>query len=461
MAKFGKFLTVFAFLVTSLFGIVAVAQPPQGEAVSETKDRENTEANSDDRQSVNPEAASKTENNPTLESTHIQTGKFTPQIDGQNAELSFFRVHEGQLIAGVSPISSDEVQDENAGTVRGYIQFYNLDLDLVKQFQLPFAPTALDIDQSGNLFVGGVGKAVKLSRQGEIIAGCQSPNMMGVDLEQLKRDRRQVLLAQRKELQDIWQGYVDGMKEQISEIKEGIDAGKALSEDDSRKLKTLESRRDSFLNAIEEANVITDAEVQTSIEQATRITAMTITPRDLFLVTNARAGSSYEVYRFDHNFEQPQRVLQGLRGCCRQLDIHAVGDNFAVAENTKFNIAVYDRDGEELNRFGEHVRVQKQGFSSCCNPMNVLCCENGDYLTAESGVGKIKRFNARGEIIGYVGEAKIGPGCKSVALGFDPKLDRYFVQHQDSNEICILNRRASLDRATGEKPENKEAGQNE
>lgn len=461
MAKFGKFLTVFAFLVTSLFGIVAVAQQPQSEVVSETKDRENTEANSDDRQPVNPEVASKTENNPPLESTHIQTGKFTPQIDGQSAELSFFRVHEGQLIVALSPVSGSEVEGENAGTAPGYIQIYNLDLDLVNQFQLAFAPTAFDVDQSGNLFVGGTGQVIKLSRQGEIIASCESPNLIGVDMEEFKRERKQKLVTQLKARKKSWREYLEGVKKQLAEIKEAMDAGKSLSEDDKRRLKMLESECDTFSKMLESSDEVTDATVEATIRFSSRITAIAITTNDLFVATYAQSGSGYEVYRFDHNFEQPKRVLEGLRGCCGQMDIHAFGEKFAVAENTKFNVAVYDRDGEEMNRFGENVRVQKQGFSSCCNPMNVLCCENGDYLTSESSVGKIKRFNVHGELIGYVGDAKIGAGCKRVALGFDPKLDRYFVQHQDTNEICILNRRTNLERAAGEKPENQKAGQNE
>ena len=70
--------------------------------------------------------------------------------------------------------------------------------------------------------------------------------------------------------------------------------------------------------------------------------------------------------------------------------------------------------------------------------MNVRCCDNGDILTAESSIGTIKRFSKDGELLGVVGKAKIGGGCKHVALGFDARRDRYYMMNIDKDHICVL-----------------------
>jgi hypothetical protein len=70
--------------------------------------------------------------------------------------------------------------------------------------------------------------------------------------------------------------------------------------------------------------------------------------------------------------------------------------------------------------------------------MNIRCCDNGDVLTAESSIGTIKRFDAAGNLIATIGKAKIGGGCKHVALGHDPTLDRYYMMYEDEAAICVL-----------------------
>jgi hypothetical protein len=70
--------------------------------------------------------------------------------------------------------------------------------------------------------------------------------------------------------------------------------------------------------------------------------------------------------------------------------------------------------------------------------MNVWVYGNGDVLTAESSIGTLKRFSPEGKLLGVIGRARIGGGCKHVAIGFDPVRDRYYVQYQDRNHICVL-----------------------
>jgi hypothetical protein len=146
----------------------------------------------------------------------------------------------------------------------------------------------------------------------------------------------------------------------------------------------------------------------------------------------------YEVWRTSSTFEKSGRVIDGLRGCCGQMDIITKGDKILTAENTKFQVGFYDLTGAKLTSFGKRHSEDENGFGSCCNPMNVLCCSNGDIITAESSIGHIKRFSDKGDLLAVIGRARIGGGCKHVALGHDEKRDRYYVQYQDMNHICIM-----------------------
>ncbi|MFY7878078.1 MAG: hypothetical protein ACOVQM_21655, partial [Pirellula sp.] len=114
--------------------------------------------------------------------------------------------------------------------------------------------------------------------------------------------------------------------------------------------------------------------------------------------------------------------------------------------------AVYDRDGKAVSHFGERATNKPEGFGSCCNPMNVRCCENGDVLTAESSIGHIKRFSSKGEFLGFVGTAPIGGGCKHVAIAHDTVSDRYFMFNQDRSCISVL---VPIDKLEGETDDEK------
>ncbi len=133
-----------------------------------------------------------------------------------------------------------------------------------------------------------------------------------------------------------------------------------------------------------------------------------------------------------------EKIVEDLGGCCGQMDIQASKDNLLVAENGKFQVGIYDRDGEMTKSFGKRDRKSPEGFGSCCNPMNVRCCADGTILTAESSIGDIKRFSPEGKMVGYIGRAKIAGGCKHVALEFDAARNRYYMQHQDKGHICVL-----------------------
>jgi hypothetical protein len=59
-------------------------------------------------------------------------------------------------------------------------------------------------------------------------------------------------------------------------------------------------------------------------------------------------------------------------------------------------------------------------------------------VTAESSIGRLKRFSPDGELLSIIGRARIGGGCKHVSIGHDESRNRFYVQYEDANHICVM-----------------------
>lgn len=379
-------------------------------------------------------ATTKSKDDDAFTSTHKQTAIFVPQIDGEDAKLNTFRIREdGMIVVCVAP--RDVIADD--AETRGFIQVYSDEFELTEEFPLPFNPYSLDLDASGNMFVAGDGQIARVSREGEIEKTVQSPTLVGLDMDELKKQIKEEMMEQQKEVAKSFQDQIDTFQKKIDEIEE-VDE-EERSKKQKRQLKNLKNQVKDLQTYMDDFEADVDDEmIEWQLQSKSAITAVAVTQGDVFVSTAAKKGFGYEVYRMNRDLEEAEVVLEGLRGCCGQMDIYARGEQLYVAENTKFAVGVYDREGKEVSSFGERLADGNQGFGSCCNPMNVVCCPNGDILTAESSIGKIKRFDSEGNLIGYIGRARIGGGCKHVAFGHNEKTDCYYVQYEDKNQICVL-----------------------
>jgi hypothetical protein len=121
------------------------------------------------------------------------------------------------------------------------------------------------------------------------------------------------------------------------------------------------------------------------------------------------------------------------------MDIQAYGGDLYVAENSRHRVCRFDREGKEVWTWGESDRNGKEGFEGCCNPMNLRFTPNGDILTAESGVGVIKRFSPKGEYQGVVGKARLQGGCKHVAIAATPDGSHLYMLDITQERIAVLS----------------------
>jgi sugar lactone lactonase YvrE len=143
----------------------------------------------------------------------------------------------------------------------------------------------------------------------------------------------------------------------------------------------------------------------------------------------------------NHEFQNAEVIISGLSGCCGQMDVQASSTGLYVAENSRHRVVRYEANGKLVSTWGKGDRTGVDGFSSCCNPMNVCFGKNGDVFTAESNTGRIKRFTADGKFVDYVGDIKLVPGCKNVSIAVSPDGDRVYMLDITRNHIVLMERK--------------------
>jgi hypothetical protein len=367
-----------------------------------------------------------------LEHTHKQTRMFQPKQAGTSTKLNTFCLDdEGNILACTS------------STKKRLIEVYSPEFKLLREIELPFAATAINVAADGKIYAGGSGKIAVISSAGEILSQHVSPQ---IGDEATAKKRLEEIAKERTKL------ALEGYKKQIERIDvmiEKLKGEEELSKRDQKRLDTYGRQKaiiQSNMEQYDKQAVIDPAAILASA----RIRSIAVTSKALFVCCNSLEGRGYEVWKCNLDVSEPVLLTSGLSGCCGQFDIQANEDYLFLAENTKFQVGLMDHDGKRISSFGKSNRMGGDGFGSCCNPMNVRCCENGDILTAESSIGTIKRFNPAGELIGIVGKGKIGGGCKHVALGFDKARDRYYIQYEDKNGICVLENKSITVELTAE-----------
>jgi hypothetical protein len=368
-----------------------------------------------------------------FEPTHRQADVLKPARGSVSLTLQTFVLDaDGNITAAISPraLPSLTAAASMKGP-RGWLQVYSPKKELLREIPLTFAPSALSLTPDGHYLIAGEGQLCKSTLDGKIVAETKLLQLLNVNEEKLreeviadhKRDEAEYASSRAEQLK--------AMNDQLARLEKKPAAERTPREEARvRSMKMMIQSLGSIGNELPE-NHITQLVLH-------RLRVPSIAPSPDGVIVTLYRNRGYEIWRTGPQFENPRRILGDLRGCCGQMDVITAGERIITAENTKFRVGVYDLEGKNLSAFGERYQDGNNGFGSCCNPMNVLCCPNGDLLTAESSIGHIKRFSPDGKLLAVIGRARIGGGCKHVALGFDEKRDRYYVQYQDMHHICVM-----------------------
>ncbi|MBI3880858.1 MAG: hypothetical protein HY301_12470 [Verrucomicrobia bacterium] len=150
-----------------------------------------------------------------------------------------------------------------------------------------------------------------------------------------------------------------------------------------------------------------------------------------------------DFYRFKRDLTEPKLIVERQYGCCSHIDLRVVGSELLIAENSRHRVNRFDLDGKPLGTWGRRDRESLAGFTACCNPCNFDLGKDGVLYTAESGVGRVKKYSPDGKflgLVGYVDTTKFDNGSQLAAQSCYIPIE----VNQDASRIYVMDVRAAV-----------------
>jgi hypothetical protein len=248
-------------------------------------------------------------------------------------------------------------------------------------------------------------------------------------------------------LPELLKSYDQAMasiEEQIKQLEEQGDAEEQIAES-KEMLKMYADAKEQMkeqygdADAVELTDEQIDEMVAASMKSKLAVASISGTDDTVFIACRMTVGYGYEVWRMDAEFADGKKIIEGLSGCCGQMDVQANEVGVFVAENSRKRVRRFDADGQSVCDWGK-ASEGVHGFGSCCNPMNLAFGADGVVYTAEDTTGRIKRYKPDGTLLSLVGAADVVPGCKKVSIGVDRAGDRVYMLDITRNHIAVLSR---------------------
>ncbi len=333
------------------------------------------------------------------------------------------------------------------GTGPGEVRIVNDDGDILQSWKVEVKPEAINVADDGSILVGGEGKLFRFDGQGRELQSADSPHAQ--KLRDSKQELRKLAISYLDRKRRPLQSRIAAYENMIKQLEQRAEKSK-LNESEQRMLtellpKMLDRYREQL--AAQQADENEDkgpseeaiqAQVDTLIRSKMRVSSISSSGDHVLISTSAIEGYGYDIWKMSDKFTDGEVIVTGLRGCCGQMDVQCCKQGIFVAENSRDRVVHFDFDGQEITHWGKSDRTGINGFSSCCNPMNVCFDSNGHVYTAESSVGRIKQFNAQGELLAYIGDVDLVPGCKNVSIGVSPVNDNIYMLDLTRNHIKLM-----------------------
>lgn len=366
------------------------------------------------------------------EATHEQAALITvPEATNVNA---FCLSPAGNILAA-------------CGQGPGEIRVLDGEGSLLHTWEVDFKPEAINTAKDGSILVAGQGKLLRLSAEGKVLHQADSPHATAIaeNQDKLRAEAENQLKSRSGSLTVQIATY----ERIINELTEKA-TKEELNDQENQILEMLPAQLEIFKQR--QANQgpegepkISEKQIEDQMKalttQKSRVASISTDGKHTYVATPALVGYTYDVWKMDDKFENAEIVVSELRGCCGQMDVQACEAGIFVAENARHRVAAFKSDGTSLTSWGKPDRSGADGFTSCCNPMNVCFSSCGDVFTAESTTGRIKRFAADGTFKSYVGDVKLVPGCKNVSIAVSADLDKIYMLDMTRGHIVLMERK--------------------
>jgi hypothetical protein len=316
------------------------------------------------------------------------------------------------------------------------------------RWPLDFQAQAVNVCPDGMLVLGGAGVLARYDLDGKELARAESPHIVDSrkDPDRLKQQALEMVEQQRSSMKESLKS-LEAQKEELSKKDD-----KSLTAEERQTKNQIDQIVATYKQRVAQQGdqPVTDQEVEAMVqsltERAQRINAIACNGKFIFCTAPASKGYGYSVWRTDLSFESPKRIVDGLSGCCGQMDIQCCGDEIVVAENSRKRVVRYDSDGKEIASWGKASRdaeSEAETFGSCCNPMNTRPV--GDKLYVSDSDGRVRRFTLDGKYESEVGKADVSPGCKSSIVDVSPDGNRVYYIDVNNSKICVLDRKPTTE----------------
>lgn len=358
------------------------------------------------------------------------------------------------------------------GAGPGEIRILNTDGKLLNSWKVDVRPEAVNTSEDGSVLVGGDGQLFQFDSSGKLIRQAESPHSKNLksNKDELRKEAIASLSRRRPSAASRLATY-EAILKQLEEKKEKGE----LNDQEERTLSILpniiKSQKEQAAEEEEEQNKEpTEDEIEqvmdSMLKSKLRIASISTDEEHLYIATRDLAGYGYAVWKLNPDFSGGEEIVNGLRGCCGQMDVQVCENGLFVAENSRHRVVRFDTKGEELTQWGKQDRKGIEGFTSCCNPMNVCFNGKGEVFTAESSTGRIKRYNAEGKLLSYIGDVKLVPGCKNVSIAVADDNTVYMLDIT-RNHIVVMKEKSedsektdSVEKAALRQPEPKQVSEN-
>jgi len=391
------------------------------------------------------------------EPTHAQTGTIAIPMGDQKLAIHTFCVDKkGSLLAAcggerMTYVKTDSGYETKMVAEPSCIRVISPEGKEIATWPLEITPQAVNVAADGSIYCAGQGRMCKLSPEGKVLLTVDSPQCAelgplpsgeaptGKELNpeeaKAKQERIEAIKAQQKEIQK--------KLGELHKQRRNKDLDEKAKADVAAEYDTVIKGYQALYTELRA--LTTTAKKLAMLERSAalrkrKVTAIAITGADVFVACPATEGYGYDVWRTTADLKNPKKIVTGLRGCCGQMDIQASKGKLIVAENGRFRVACYDREGKQLATWGKGDRKSAEGFGSCCNPMNARIGPDGNIYTSESNVGRIKRFSPDGKLLGVIGTATIVPGCKHVAIGMNKDMSHFYMLDITRTNIIVMTK---------------------
>ncbi|WP_339742124.1 hypothetical protein [uncultured Rubinisphaera sp.] len=381
-----------------------------------------------------------------LPATHEQVNLIKlKEKNGQNTTIHALALDkDGRLLAacGGTRVSRQESIDGPAVTTitqPGEIRVFDAEGKQVDSWSVQMAPQAIFVASDGAIFVAGYETVLQLSPSGELMHEARLPHV--ADMEENTETIRKSLTEQIKQQSASMQGYLDQQKDRLAELKKKPENERSAL--DKSQIQAAQQMVDAYSQYVATDEKTINERVLASLNSKKSVASLAATKDNVFVATSDTAGHGFCIWRMSRDFKDSKKIVTGLSGCCGNMHIGAGNGEIYVAENSRHRVCRYDEEGELITTFGKRDREGEEGFSSCCNPMNVFITGDGEVYTSESNVGRVKRFTSTGEYQELIGDVSLVPGCKNVSIVVTPDHDRVYMMDMTRSHIIVMKRKAA------------------